>query len=255
VVTIKTKEEIEILRESGWRLAKILGELKKNVKPGISAKTIDEIAFRLIKKGGDEPAFLGYRSKEDKTPFPASICLSVNEELVHALPGADKVFKEGDIVSIDAGINHQGLITDSATTVPVGKISKEASTLLRATRECLEEGIKAARGGNFIGDIGFAIENKAKEFGLSIAEGLVGHGVGYDLHEDPYVPNFGKKGEGLKLEPGMVIAIEPMLCLGSGKIVLEDDGFAIRTKDKKLCAHFEHTIAITENKPKMLTAL
>lgn len=250
---IKTKEEIENLRESGRRLAVILQALKEKVAPGVSAKELDDLAFKLATEGGDKPAFLHYRSEKGEKPYPATLCVSVNEELVHTVPRESKIFQEGDIVSIDMGISHKGLITDSAITVPVGEIDKESVRLLKGTEECLAAGIKAAKPGNFVGDIGFAVQNVAKKYKLSLAEGLAGHGVGHEVHEEPLIPNFGEKGKGMKLEVGMVIAIEPMLCMGTGKIFVESDGFTIRTYDKKRCAHFEHTIAITEKGPEILT--
>ena len=255
MVTLKSKEEIEILREGGRRHAQILAEIKKNIKPGVSAKELDDLAFRLVKEDGDQPAFLNYQPEGAKYPYPASLCFSINEEIVHGLPLPEKVLKEGDIVTIDLGLTHKGLITDSALTAGVGKIDKLSEKLLSATRLCLEKGIGAARAGNFIGDIGFAVEKEARYHGFALAENLAGHGVGYKVHEDPYVPNQGRKGEGLKLEIGMVLAIEPMLCLGDGKIFLERDGFTIRTKDRKRSAHFEHTIAITEKGPVVLTKI
>jgi methionyl aminopeptidase len=250
---IKSKQEIEILKQGGKRHAEILKELEKMVRPRVSAKELDDLAFRLIKKGGDKPAFLNYRQKKNEKPYPATLCVSVNEELVHTLPLVETIFKEGDIVSIDLGLVHKGLITDSAVTVPVGKIDEKSNLLLKATKECLNAGISEARAGNFIGDIGFAVAEVAKKYGFSVAQGLAGHGVGHEVHEEPLVPNVGKKGEGFKLTPGMVIAIEPMLCLGSGEIFLEKDGFTIRTADKKRSAHFEHTVAITEKGPVVLT--
>lgn len=253
MVTIKSKEEIEILKECGKRHAEILAEIKRNIKPGTSAMDLENLAGKLIKELGDEPAFLNYQSKKSENPYPAILCVSVNEELVHTPPRAEKIFKEGDVVSVDLGLVHKGLITDSAITVPVGKIDQKSKILLKATRECLEAGIKSARIGNFVGDIGFAVEEVAKKYKLSLAKGLAGHGVGYEIHEDPLVPNTGRKGDGMKLQVGMVLAIEPMLCLGSGEIFFERDGFTIRTKDKKRCAHFEHTVAVTKDGPIVLT--
>lgn len=250
---LKNKEEIEILREGGRRLARILAKIKSASKPGISTKDLDDLAFRLADEGGDKPAFLNYCPEENGRPYPATLCVSVNEELVHGLPSPEKILKDGDIISVDMGLNHLGLITDSAITFPIGKIQKETQLLLKATRECLETGIKEAKSGNFVGDIGFAIEKTAKKYGFDLAKGLAGHGVGHKVHEDPLIPNTGRRGNGMKIKIGMVLAIEPMLCLGSGEISLEKDGFTISTKDKSLCAHFEHTIAITEKGPEVLT--
>lgn len=253
MITIKKPEEIEILRESGRRLAEILKRVSAEIKPGVSTKSLDKLAFDLAKEGGDEPAFLNYKPDKGGKPFPATLCVSVNEGLVHGLPTEERVLKEGDIVSIDMGLIHRGMITDSAITLPVGEISKENRKLLDATREAMSLGIKAAKPGGNVGDIGFAVESFSKPLGYSLAEGLAGHGVGYEVHEDPYVPNTGRPGEGPELKPGMVIAIEPMLCLGKGKIAVDSDGFTIKTADGSLSAHFEHTVAITPDGPEILT--
>ncbi len=255
MITIKSKEEIEILKKGGHRLASILKEVSKKVLPGVSTKELDDLAFSLAKEGGDKPAFLNYKPDGARYPFPASLCVSINDEIVHGIPNGEteKILKEGDIVTIDMGLIHQGLITDHAVTLPVGKIDKEASKLIETTKEALTRGVKAARGGNTVGDIGFAVESFARPLGFGLAEGLAGHGVGYEVHEDPYVPNTGKPGQGPELKPGMVIAIEPMLNLGTGKISVDSDGYTIRTADKKLSAHFEHTVAITEGEAEILT--
>ncbi len=253
-VTIKTPEEIEILKEGGARLAFILNTLASMVKPGITTKELDDVARNLSYENGDQPSFLNYQPDGASRPYPASLCVSINDEVVHGIPNEHpRELKEGDIVGLDMGIVHKGLITDSAITVPVGKIDEEARELLRVTKEALFKGINVARGGNKIGDIGFAIETFVKPYGFSHAEGLAGHGVGYRVHEDPYVPNTGKKGTGITLKPGMVIAIEPMLNLGTGNIKLDQDGYTFRTRDGKRSAHFEHTIAITEGEPIILT--
>lgn len=254
MVTIKTKAEIEILKEAGRRQALYFKKLKEHIVPGVSTDFLDKLAFKLITEGGDTPAFLNYRPEGARKPYPSSLCVSINEEVVHGLPSL-KILKEGDIVGIDMGLSHEGMIVDSAITFPVGKVDSVAKKLIKTTRDCLDAGIKAAEAGNSIGDIGFAIETKVKESGFSIAENLVGHGVGYKLHEDPYVPNWGKKGEGLTLKPGLVIAIEPILCEGTGQVVFEKDGFTVRTKDRKRSAHFEHTIVITEGKPIVVTLI
>jgi len=254
MVTIKTEAEIEILKEAGRRQALYFTKLKEHIVPGVSADFLDKLAFKLITEGGDTPAFLNYRPEGAKKPYPSSLCISINDEVVHGLPSSvEKILKEGDIVGIDMGLSHKGMIVDSAITFPVGKIDKEAKNLIKKTKECLDAGIKAAILPNSIGDIGFAIEEKNKDSGFEMADDLVGHGVGYKLHEDPYVPNWGKKREGLKLKPGMVLAIEPILCEGSGKVTFERDGFTVRTKDGKRSAHFEHTIVITEGKPIVVT--
>lgn len=251
---IKTKEQIEILREGGKILARILKEVGEHVKPGISTKELDNIAYKLIKEAGGEPAFLGYTPEGHGTPYPASLCVSVNTEIVHGVPKEKNILKDGDIVSIDLGLKYKGLFTDHAITLPVGNISKKLQELLRDTREAMHVGIESARGGNTVGDIGYAIEQFVnKRYG--IIKDLAGHGVGVKIHEDPFIPNFGKKGKGEKLIPGMVIAIEPMLTLGGDNIVVSDDEYTIRTVDGSKNAHFEHTILITDGDAEILTQL
>ncbi len=254
MITIKTKEEIEILAEGGKRLAFILQKLAKMVAPGVSTKELDTCAQELALAGGDTPSFLHYQPDGAKRPYPASLCVSLNDEVVHGIPNEkSRKLKDGDIVSLDMGIVHKGLITDSAVTVIVGKGDAQARKLLKVTRDALQKGIEAARGGNRVGDIGNAIETFVAPHGFSHAEGLAGHGVGYAVHEDPYVPNTGKAGEGVVLKAGMVIAIEPMLNEGTGKIKLDQDGYTFRTRDGKRSAHFEHTIVITDGEPIVLT--
>lgn len=253
MITIKTAEEIKILREGGKRLAVILRELATHVAPGVSSLEIDRIGRELAEKTGDKPAFLGYKPKGVKIPYPASVCISINEEIVHGIPSEHKIFKEGDIVTLDMGLIHGGLITDSAITVIVGGGDEKAKKLAETTRTALYKGIAAAQPGKKIGDISYAIEQYVKPFGFGHAEGLAGHGVGYEVHEDPYVPNTGKKGQGAVLKPGMVIAIEPMLTEGTSKVIFDPDGYTVRTKDGSRSAHFEHTIAITEKGNIVLT--
>jgi len=252
-IIIKTKEEIEILREGGKRLAAVLYKVKEKVKPGISTKELDDYTFKLIKEMGDEPAFLNYRPEGAEFPYPASICISVNNEVVHGIPNAKKILQEGDIISLDLGLKHQGLYTDMALTVPVGEISSGSRKLIEVTEKALEVGITAAQSGNKVGDISYAIESFVRPHKYGIVEVLSGHGVGKAIHEDPYVPNFGKAGVGAKLVPGMVIAIEPMLNNGTKNVVLDKDGYTFRTADGKKSAHFEHTILITDGEPEILT--
>lgn len=255
-VRLKSPEDIVLLREGGKRHAFILSEIAKAVKPGVSTKDLDDLAARLIAEGGDKAAFLGYKPRGAKRPYPASICISVNDAVVHGIPNEEPVIlKEGDTVTLDLGLIHKGMITDSAVTVPVGTVDKEAEKLLRATKEALMKGIAAAKPGNTTGHIGEAVEGHVKPLGLTIVDELAGHGVGYSVHEDPFVPNYGKAGEGEPLVPGMVIAIEPIVNQGSGKVVLDKDGYTYRTKDGKRSAHFEHTVAITERGCEVLTAL
>ena len=202
----------------------------------------------------DKPAFLHYKPAGAERPYPASLCVSINDEIVHGIPNeSEKILKEGDIVSLDMGLIHKGMIVDSAITVGVGEIDKKAKKLLQLTEESLYKGIKAAKGGNRVGDIGTAVAGHIKGSGLSVADELAGHGVGYKVHEDPFVPNIGVPGEGPLLRPGMVIAIEPMLNEGGSQIVFDEDGYTIRTKDGSRSAHFEHTILITEGEAEILT--
>ncbi len=254
MVNLKTKEDIAILREGGRRHAAILRELVAMVRPGISAKELDDKAAELIKKDGDKAAFLNYKPTGADRPFPASICVSVNDEVVHGIPNEkEKILKDGDIVSIDLGLIHRGLITDMAVTVPVGQISSELQTLLDVTNKALMAGIKAAKGGKRVGDISNAIERCALQHGYGVVEELSGHGVGYDVHEPPYVPNFGDAGKGEALKPGMVIALEPMFNMGTHEVTLDADGYTYRTADGKASAHFEHTILITKSGAEILT--
>jgi methionyl aminopeptidase len=252
-IIIKTKEEIEILREGGKRLATVLYKVKDKVAPGISTKELDAYAEKLIREYGDEPAFLNYRPVGAKTPFPASLCVSINDEVVHGIPKEGRILKEGDIVSIDLGLKHKGMFTDMALTVPVGKISPALEQLLKITEESLHVGISAAVGGYRVGDIGDAIESFVKPHKYGIVDVLSGHGVGKYIHEDPYIPNFGRKGTGEKLVPGMVVAIEPMLNMGTKKVFIDKDNWTFKTVDGKRSAHFELTILITEGDPEILT--
>jgi len=255
VIKLKTKEDIAILREGGRRHAEIMRELVAMVRPGIHAYELDRRAAELIKEGGDTAAFLNYQPYGANRPYPAALCVSVNDEIVHGIPNEeDKILKEGDIVSLDLGLVHKGLITDMAVTVPVGKISPELEKLLNITREALSVGIKAAKGGKRVGDVSSAIEKCALSHKYGIVEELSGHGVGYSVHEDPYVPNYGEAGTGETLKPGMVLAIEPMFNLGTKKIKLDADGYTYRTLDGKPSAHFEHTILITKGAAVILTA-
>lgn len=260
MIIIKSKEEIEILREGGRRLATILYKVKEKVAPGVTTKDLDIFAEKLIREGGDTPAFLNYRPEGASTPFPASLCVSVNDEVVHGIPNEKRILKEGDIVSIDLGLKHNGLFTDMALTVPVGAINQGSQKLLEVTEKALEVGISAAQAGNTTGDIGYAIESfvhaqKSSSGAYGIVEVLSGHGVGKKIHEDPYIPNFGKKGKGEKLVPGMVVALEPMLNNGTKNVTIDDDEWTFRTADRKKSAHFEHTILITENGPEILTMI
>lgn len=255
-LSVKSREEIEILREGGKRLAHILAQAAEAMRPGVSSRELDALARRLVAEGGDEPSFLNYQAKGDKKKFPAALCVSVNDEIVHGLPSAEKILRSGDIVGIDLGIRHKGLCTDAAITVPVGTIDEHARILLAVTKQALARAVSAARAGATTGDIGYAVESFVRTQGtFGIVRDLAGHGVGYAVHEEPFVPNYGKRGEGVTLQVGMVLALEPMLTLGGEKIVLSDDGFAYRTKDGSRSAHFEHTVVITENGAEVLTTV
>lgn len=253
-LSIKSGEDIEILREGGKRLAHILSCVAKEACPGVSSLELDALARHLVAEGGDEPSFLNYQAKRDKKKFPAALCVSVNDEIVHGLPSAEKVLRDGDIVGIDLGLRHKGLCTDAAVTVPVGNIDEASRGLLEVTKQALARAVSAARAGATTGDIGYAVESFVKTQGnFCIVRDLAGHGVGYAVHEEPFVPNYGKQGDGVMLQTGMVLAFEPMLTLGSDKIVLSPDGFAYRTKDGSRAAHFEHTVVITEKGAEVLT--
>lgn len=254
MINIYTPEEIKILRESGRRLATVLYKVRDMIAPGISTKELDVYAEKLIRDMGDTPAFLGYRPEGARTPFPATLCVSVNDEVVHGIPRKNRILKEGDTVSIDLGIKHRGLITDMALSAPVGKIEKKYDELLKTTERALHCGIDVAVAGNKVGDIGYAIQ-KFVDRRYGIVEVLAGHGVGHKVHEDPFVPNFGKPGTGEKLKPGMVLAIEPMLNMGTKEVTLDDDDYTFRTADNKHSAHFEYTILITESDPEILTQI
>jgi methionyl aminopeptidase len=251
-IKLKTEHDITILRESGKRLARVLDAVEKEVRPGVTTKYLNDFVYKMIIDMGDKPAFLNYKPFGASYPYPGSICISVNEEVVHGIGSEDRILEEGDIVGLDGGVNHKGMISDSARTVPVGKITKEEEELLRVTKDALMAGIKAATAGNYVNDISRAIEKAIpKKYG--IVKILSGHGVGYKVHEEPYVPNFDDGIKGPKLVPGMVLAIEPMVNLGTDDVYLGDDGYTFITKDHKKSAHFEHTILITEGKPEILT--
>jgi methionyl aminopeptidase len=221
-------------------VAETLAALWKKIEPGLPTRELDHLARRLILAGGAEPAFLGYRG------FPAAVCISINEEIVHGIPGSRRL-REGDIVSIDCGTVYQGFVGDAAMTFPVGRISPEAQRLLRVTRASLHEGLKKAVVGNRLFDISHAVQSLVENAGFSVVRTFVGHGVGRKMHEEPQVPNYGDPGKGPHLKPGMTLAVEPMVNVGTHEVEVLDDGWTAVTKDRKLSAHFEHSIAITEN--------
>jgi methionyl aminopeptidase len=248
---LKTPKEIEIMAEGGKRLAEVLRILEKEVAVGVTTLQLDRVAYQAIHKGGAKPAFLHYRPVGARRPYPYTLCASVNEIVVHGLP-SDYALQNGDIIKLDLGLIYQGWYLDAAITVPVGTVSREAKKLIETTREALATGIAEMYLGNTLGDVGNAIEKFAKKQKASVAEGLVGHGIGRSLHEDPTVFNFGKRGDGEPLVEGMVLAVEPMLTAGDGATMTrKDDSFA--TRDGSLAAHFEHTVAITKDGPQILT--
>lgn len=255
MITKKTPEEIEILKEAGAILAKCLKELSKEAAVGNSTLDIDDKAMELVEKYGVEPVLLGYHPTFADYPYPAAVCVSVNDCVQHGIPSDAVILKEGDVVNIDMSIGHKGMIVDSGITVGVGEISDDVKKLLSVTQEALAHGIKMAKAGNRIGDISHAIQEFVESRGLSIVEVLCGHGVGYAVHEEPTIPNFGKAGTGPKIEVGHVYAIEPIVNFGKKDVYFDDegDGYSVYTKDKSISAHFEHTVAITENGPVILT--
>ncbi len=242
------------MREGGLRHAAILSQLAKLVRPGVHSLELENQARKLIAEGGDKAAFLDYKPSGAKRPYPAALCVSVNDEIVHGIPNErDKVLKNGDIVSLDLGLTHKGLITDAAVTVAVGDIKPELKQLIEVTTKALNAGIKVIKEGKRIGDIGNAISRVALPYKYGVVEDLAGHGVGYKVHEDPFVPNFGEAGQGEVLKQGMVLALEPMFNLGTKKVRLDDDGYTFRTADGLPSAHFEHTIVVTKSGSEILT--
>lgn len=239
MIIIKTRKEIEVMKKGGHYLAEVIKEVSEKAKPGVSTAELDELAGKLIRKKGSRASFLGYRG------YPANICASINDEIVHGIPSEEKILKNGDIIGLDVGLEYRGLYTDMAVTVPVGKVSKPAKRLINVTKKALELGVREIRPGNQIGDISQAIQNYAEANGYEVVKCLVGHGVGKEVHEEPQIPNYGEPGTGPVLETGMTLAIEPMLTIGSAEVVTDDDGWTARTEDGSLSAHFEVTVAVT----------
>lgn len=252
MIFLKTEDEIELLRESNLLVGKTLAELAKILKPGVTTKQLDKVAEEFIRDNGAIPTFKGFPNPNGG-PFPASICTSVNEQVVHGIPG-DVVLKDGDIVSIDCGTFKNGFCGDSAYTFCVGEVSEEIRNLLKVTKEALYIGIENAVHGKRLGDIGFAIQQHCESNTYGVVREFVGHGIGRDMHEDPQVPNYGKRGSGTMLKKGLCIAIEPMITLGDRQVVLEQDGWSVRTRDHKPAAHFEHTVAVGSGKADILSS-
>lgn len=261
MVKLKTKEEIAILREAGKKAAGILEVLKKEAKPGVSTDAINALMLKLCKEVGAEPSFLGYQPWTAPRPYPAALCVSVNDVIIHGIPNEKPIIlKEGDIVTLDVGLNYKGLFVDTAVTIGIGEIDERAKKLLEAGQQALDAGIFVCKPGIKTGDIGHAVEESmdyyTKKYGFHLADAVLGgHGVGYGVHEDPFVPNASAKNQGYKLQPGLVIAIEPMVNEGTHKFKVDRDGYTYRTADGKRSVHFEHTVAITEDGVEILTQL
>ncbi len=254
-MTIANDEQKSHLIEAGKRLAAVLAALKAKVAPGVTAEELDDLAEAMIREGGDEPCFLGYSPEGAPRPYPATLCVSINDEVVHGIPNESlKTLKEGDIVGLDLGLSHEGVIVDSAITVAVGKIDAESQKLLNATENALVAGIAAAKPGGHIGDISAAIQAEIEKAGFKVVKELGGHGVGERVHEEPFVPNFGRPGEGEELAPGMVLALEPIAAADRAAVILAPDGYTYRTKDGSRSAHFEHTILIETDGARIITA-
>ena len=246
-VTVKSKHEIELMREAGRILGTVLKELEKECKPGVTTYHINKIGDEMIKSYGCIPSFYGYQG------YPASICVSVNEEIVHGIPSKARVLKDGDIVSLDAGVIYKGYHSDAARTYGVGNISDKAAKLIEVTRQSFFEGIKFAKAGNHLYDISAAIQKYAESFGFGVVRDLVGHGIGTDMHEEPEIPNFAQKRKGIKLAAGMTLAIEPMITAGRYDVAWMDDGWTVVTEDGSLASHYENTILITDGEPEILS--
>lgn len=246
MINYKTKEEVNLIKEGGKILGRAHAEVAKLIKPGVKTLTLDKVAEEFIRDNGGTPSFKNFNG------FPASLCISVNEVVVHGVPGEYEL-QDGDIISVDGGVFYNGFHSDSAYTYPVGNVKEETINLLRITKESLSRAVSIAKFGNRIGDIGFEVQNYVEKYGYSVVRELVGHGVGKRLHESPEVPNYGKRGQGIKMLDGLVIAIEPMINLGKRAVVQEKDGWTIRTADRKPSAHFEHTVAIFKDKTEVLT--
>ena len=253
MIFLKTEDEIELLRKSNLLVGKTLAEIAKVIKPGVTTKELDRVAEEFIRDNGAVPTFKGFPNQYGDS-FPASICTSVNDQVVHGIPGDDVVLKEGDVVSVDCGTYMNGFCGDSAYTFCVGEVDDEIRKLLKVTKEALYIGIQNAVQGKRLGDIGYAIQQHCESNSYGVVREFVGHGIGKEMHEDPQVPNYGKRGYGTMLKKGLCIAIEPMITSGSRQIVMERDGWTVRTKDRKCAAHFEHTIAVGAGEADILSS-
>ncbi len=247
MIYLKTAEEVELMRENNILVSKTLAEVGRHITEGVSTLELDRIAEDFIRSHGAEPAFKGYQG------FPATLCISINDEVVHGIPSSKRVLKNGDIVSVDCGTFLKGFVGDSAYTFAVGDISQEVSQLLKVTKEALYKGALQAKAGNRVGDISYAVQEWAESFGYGVVRELEGHGCGRKMHESPGVPNYGARGRGPLLKEGMVLCIEPMINMGTKGVVFERDGWTVRTKDRKPSAHFEYAVAVTKSGPDILT--
>ncbi len=246
MVILKKPDEIEKARASNRIVAEVLNVLREKVKPGVTTRELDKLAEDITRKRGAKPAFKGYRG------YPYSLCASVNEEVVHGMPSS-RVLMEGDLIGLDFGVFFEGFCGDSAITLPVGRVSEEAKRLMRVTEQSLYAAISQAKDGNRLGDISAAVQETAESAGYSVVRDFVGHGIGKDMHEEPQIPNYGKKGRGMELKRGMILAIEPMVNAGKYKVKVLSDGWTVITADGSLSAHFEHSVAITDNGPEILS--
>jgi methionyl aminopeptidase len=248
MIVCRSAAELEQMREAGRLVGEVLTELAAAVAPGVSTADLDELAEKRIRQAGATPAFKGYHG------YPATICASINDEVIHGIPSGRRVLNEGDIISIDVGASLDGYFGDSALTLPVGKISEPAAALLRVTEEALYKAIDEAKSGNRVSDIGHAVQKHVEAYGFSVVREFVGHGIGQRMHEEPQIPNYGEPGHGPRLAEGMVLAIEPMVNAGTAAVKVLADGWTAVTRDKSLSAHFEHTVAVTAGEPWILTA-
>ena len=252
MIYLKTDEEVELLREANLLIGRTLAELAKIIKPGVTTKQLDKVAEEFIRDNGAEPTFKGFPNPYGG-PFPASICTSVNEQVVHGIPN-DVPLKDGDIVSIDCGTRLNGFCGDSCYTFPVGEISPEVKNLLKTTKEALYKGIEQAVVGHRLGDISYAVQQHCEAQGYGVVREFVGHGVGHEMHEDPQVPNYGRRGNGILLKSGLCIAIEPMITMGTKDIYMQEDRWGIVTRDKKPAAHYEHSLCVRKGKADILSS-
>ena len=251
---VTNEKEREVLIEAGRRLACVMESLRTKVEPGISAEELDDLAEQIIRDRDDSPAFLGYTPEGMSRPYPATLCVSINDEVVHGIPNESrKILREGDIVGLDFGLIHESIVVDAAITVPVGQISEESGKLLRATEAALAAGIAQAIPGNHMGDISHAIQKEIESAGFAVVKELGGHGVGDQVHEEPFISNYGRAGTGPELCEGMVLALEPISAAGKGAVILASDGYTFRTRDGSRSAHFEHTILIEKGGARIIT--